>query len=281
MSSERSKQILERAAARADSSLPLPRVLVVLAHPDDEVLALGARLERYRESVLLCVTDGAPADGEDMRAHGFATLEEYREARRRELEDALRLAGVPVGQARTLRLIENGETVADKAAMLHLAELAWTLAREIELLKPEAVLTHPYEGGHPDHDSCAFAVHTAARLVAHKPVLVEAPSYYAGEHGMVTGEFLPPEMPKIVCELTPEEQARKRERLACFPSQQDILANFGTARESLRLAPEYDFTRAPHDGPLLYEGFGWGLTGAQFCRHAEEAINALDTAARA
>ena len=38
--------IWERSVAGHRSTLPPPRLLVVLAHPDDEVLALGARLER-------------------------------------------------------------------------------------------------------------------------------------------------------------------------------------------------------------------------------------------
>ncbi len=269
---ERNEEILARVAAPRGAALPLPRILVVLAHPDDEVLALGARLERCRESLLLCVTDGAPVDGEDARAHGFATLDGYRNARRRELDDALALAGVPTGNARML-----SRQVQDKAAMLHLAALTRALVREIGQFMPEAVLTHPYEGGHPDHDSCAFAVHTAVRLLppAQKPVIVEAPSYHAGEHGMVTDRFLPPATPTIVHELGPEEQARKRALLLCFRTQQAILANFSVERESFRLAPAYNFTEPPHTGPLLYESFGWGITGADFRRLAGEALSAL------
>jgi LmbE family N-acetylglucosaminyl deacetylase len=30
------------------------------------------------------------------------------------------------------------------------------------------VLTHAYEGGHPDHDAAAFAVHAAGKLLAHR-----------------------------------------------------------------------------------------------------------------
>ena len=269
--------MLARVAAPNDAPLPLPQALVVFAHPDDEVLALGARLERYRESVLVCVTDGAPADGKDARSHGFATLEHYRKARRQELENALALAGLPAGNAQSLLLEEGTQAVQDKTAMFHLPALARAVAQQMERLSPEAVLTHPYEGGHPDHDSCAFAVHMAVRLLSpsQAPIIIEAPSYHAGEHGMVTGRFMPPETPMIVRELSSEEQARKRARLACFRSQQSILANFGVAQESFRLAPAYDFTQPPHSGPLLYEGFGWNITGAAFRRLAGEAVASL------
>ena len=283
MLSRKQQAVLERVAAPCAAPPPLPRALVVLAHPDDEVLALGARLERYRESMLVCVTDGAPADGEDARQQGFATLDRYREARRRELDEALALAGMLTRNAQLLQIGENGQVVQDKAAMSHLPALARALARQIQQFAPEAVLTHPYEGGHPDHDSCAFAVHMAMRLLppSQAPVIVEAPSYHAGEHGMVTGRFLPPKMPTAIRELSPEEQARKRARLACFRTQQSILANFGVEQESFRLAPAYDFTQPPHPGPLLYEGFGWGITGAAFRRLAGEAASSLAAEAAA
>ncbi len=275
--------VLARVAAHWNAQEPLPGALVVLAHPDDEVLALGARLERFAESVLLCVTDGAPSDGEDARAHGFETLPAYREARRAELDAALALAAVPGERARTLLLEEDGmRAVEDKGAMASLVQITRQLRLEIERFRPEVLVTHPYEGGHPDHDSCAFAVHATVRLlrIPRPPVIVEAPSYFNGEHGMVTSSFLPKPASSqlIVCELSPEEQARKQARLDCFRSQQSILANFGVERELFRIAPIYDFTAPPHAGPLLYESFGWGITGQQFCAHARAALRSLGLA---
>ncbi len=268
---------LARIAAPAGSALPLPRALLVFAHPDDEVLAVGARLERFSASRLLCVTDGAPRDGEDARAQGFPSLDAYRAARRAELEAALALAGLPPSCAATLG-DGNSAAIPDKEAALHLVSLAHALLREIETFQPEAVLTHPYEGGHPDHDSCAFAVHAAVRLSALPPAIAEAPFYHAGPDGMETGRFLPAPSETVVRELSPEESERKRARLACFGSQASILANFQTERELYRLAPRYDFTRPPHPGALLYEGWGWPITGERFRALASEALRELGLA---
>lgn len=80
----------------------LPRAMIVVAHPDDEVVAVGGRLERFRESIFLYVTDGAPQDGADARAYGFHTLKEYRDARRAELAQAMRDAGIPEDCTHTL-----------------------------------------------------------------------------------------------------------------------------------------------------------------------------------
>lgn len=173
----------------------LPRLLVVLAHSDDEVLAVGGRLERMRASRMLCVTDGAPADGADARAHGFGSLQRYRDARRAELLAALALGGVPPSCAATLA-VKTGEALrvlADQTAALHLADLTRAVLAEIQEFRPEAVLTHPYEGGHPDHDACAFAIRTALELMGEgeRPPVLEAPFYHAGPSGIETGCFLP------------------------------------------------------------------------------------------
>lgn len=272
---------LERVAAPAGSPLPLPRMLAVLAHPDDEVLALGGRLERCRESRFLCVTDGAPTDGLDALKHGFASVGRYRDARRRELEAALQLAGIPSGCCSPL-LIQEGERarqIADKEAAFQLAALTRAVALEIASFRPETVVTHPYEGGHPDHDSCAFAVHAALDTMKPEwvPVVVEAPFYHAGPRGMETGAFLPfPLSPHTVVQaLSPAEQARKKALLDCFTSQQGILKEFAVDKELYRIAPRYDFTKPPHEGPLLYERWGWSLTGERFRELAGTALRAL------
>src|SRR6185312_12479347 len=86
--------LLDRISAPSASGLRLPRALLVFAHPDDEVIAVGGRLERFRESRLICVTDGAPRDGRDAREKGFSSLQGYASARRAELNAAVRHAGL-------------------------------------------------------------------------------------------------------------------------------------------------------------------------------------------
>ena len=278
-----SKAILERAAAPADSTLPLPRLLLVFAHPDDEVLAMGGRLERLTASHLLTVTDGTPADGADALHHGFTSLEAYRAARQRELDAALTHAGLSMEIASPL----EGTSllpVPDQTASFHLTTLLHAIANAIRILAPEAVLTHPYEGGHPDHDACAFAVHTAVQWLGNSPdsngtkpltpVILEAPFYHVGPGGSIeTGSFLQggSSPATLVRALSGAEQARKQARLACFVSQAETLAQFGTARELFRIAPTYDFGGSPHPGQLFYEQFRWGMAGARFRELAAQA----------
>lgn len=259
-------------------------MLVVFAHPDDEVLALGARLERLTEARIVTVTDGVPTDGRDAHSHGFATLDAYRNARRAELQAALAHAGLPAAVTQPFAAMPR---VADQEAALRLVPLTKGLCAVLGEFAPEIVLTHPYEGGHPDHDACAFAVHTALALhqralsgnmEAAQPIpLLEAPFYHSDGYGRLrTGAFLHEELhPSLSLPLSAEEQRNKRARLACFGSQADTLRQFGTGEERFRLAPRYDFTRPPHTGELLYEYFHWGMNGERFRLLATEALQQL------
>jgi LmbE family N-acetylglucosaminyl deacetylase len=240
------------------------KVAIVVAHPDDETIGLGAQFAQLRDPLLVQVTDGAP------RSFG-AGREDYARARRDEVTAALRAGG-----AHSVDRREIG--VVDQEASLDLARIT---ARLIELLaerRPEVILTHPYEGGHPDHDATAFAVHAAVRSIKWEkipaPVILEFTSYHAGPGGaMITGEFLPAEgCPENSIALGAEARRRKRAMIESFVTQREVLQAFPLDHERFRPAPAYDFTAPPHPGELYYERFDWGMTGARWRKLAHEAL---------
>jgi len=268
------EEILARASAPEGDPSPAPRALLVFAHPDDVALALGARIARFHDAYLLVVTDGAPHSGVDSHAHGFSSWQEYRDTRTRELTAMLSLAGLGHIGRETF-------DIPDQEACFRLPELTRRLAQRIHAVKPELVITHPYEGGHPDHDACAFAVHHACALAdgagSPRAAVVECAFYHAGPDFLETEVFLPAPtpVPEIDRDLTPREQSRKRERMECFVTQRTTLAQFPCDAERFRIAPQYDFTRPPHPGRTLYDHFPWGLTSDRFCRLASDATHEL------
>jgi LmbE family N-acetylglucosaminyl deacetylase len=145
----------------------------------------------------------------------------------------------------------------------------------------EVVITHAYEGGHPDHDSCALMVQSACTLLhqAHRPapIRLEFASYHERNGRMATGIFWSSERClEQVVPLDACERARKRQALAQFVSQREMIERFPLRLEveRLRAALFYDFTRPPPPGSVLYDRFGWRLTGE---RWREKACAALAT----
>ena len=265
----------QQATSAEDSPAPMPRAMLVFAHPDDETVALGARLGRFASALFVHVTDGAPRNEQDSRAKGFANLDDYRQAREAELRRALAMAGL--GEPRRERL-----GIPDQEASLHLQRLARRLKELVADQRPEVLFTHPYEGGHPDHDACAFAVHRACALLREHaepvPHIIEAAFYHAGHNGIEVGCFLPAAQAQdeAVYPLTRNERQRKQARLACFVSQRETLSNFPLVDERYRVAPRYDFSQPPHAGAALYDQFPWGMTSDRFSELARAAEAATE-----
>lgn len=265
--------LLDRLTASPADPRPVPRAAVIVAHPDDETVGAGARLPRLREALFVHVTDGAPRDLRDARAAGFETREAYAAARESELANALAGAGIAPERSHRLGLV-------DQEASLALAPLTRSVRDLLRAFRPEIVLTHPYEGGHPDHDATAFAVHGACRLLAHEgapvPAVAEATSYHDRDGTMVVYEFLPDGGRAGAARvLSDDERALKRALIACYETQAAMLRYFPVEVERFRLAPAYDFTRPPHEGVLFYERFEWGMTGRRWRELAREALAEL------
>ncbi|MBV8376430.1 MAG: PIG-L family deacetylase, partial [Verrucomicrobia bacterium] len=155
---------------------------------------------------------------------------------------------------------------------------AFWLLRE---LHPDVVLIPAYEGGHPDHDSTAFAVHQAAdRLEQSTPSLVEMCLYHDCNGQMQTGEFLRHSSiaDDLTIVLSNEDRRLKEEAFAIYSSQAEVLKYFSTEFERFRSAPTYNFRDPPHRGTLFYERFDWGVTGIEWRRLSLSARSALNEA---
>lgn len=241
-----------------NSSASAVRMAVVAAHPDDETIGASALVARCRNACVIFVTDGAPRDTQFWPPTIAGSREQYAAIRRQEAECALAHAGVPARQITWLGGV-------DQEAIFTLSELLRRLQSVLDELQPELLLTHPYEGGHPDHDCAALLASLALSRFATPVPLLEMTSYHARSGRLVTGEFLGSNaQEEWRLELSAEEMSRKRKMFEEYRSQQAVLKSFALDGEPFRLAPAYDFRKPPHQGKLWYECLGWAMTGERW-----------------
>lgn len=235
----------------------LGRTLVVVAHPDDECILCGGLLQKMCSPVVVYATDGSPQDPYFWRAHGSRAA--YRGVRQEESRRAL----AQVGLSEIVYLADRDERLVDQELFRNLG-IAYELLRDnVSKLRPDALLTLAYEGGHPDHDSCSFL---CSQLAAQTGLPAwEAPLYRRRRSELSVQEFIQPNGTEIFFEPNADELARKRAMCLEYSSQGDFLKVFGLARETFRPQAAYDYHRPPHDGPLNYEQWQWSMTGRDVC----------------
>jgi hypothetical protein len=112
------------------------RVVVIVAHPDDEAIGAGGLLAGLPDAVVAHVTDGAPRDVRYAQSKGFQTREEYARARRREVVNALAHVGITPDRCRDFGYV-------DGEASMQLLELVFDVADLMDEVRPDIVLTHP------------------------------------------------------------------------------------------------------------------------------------------
>jgi len=279
------------------NELLIRSVLVVAAHPDDETIGCGALLAGLDDGIrkyVVHVTDGAPRD-QQLFPEGVRTSREaYASMRREEALSALSMARIDARRLYSLGAV-------DQEASFELPRLHDALTELLRELRPDVVIAHAYEGGHPDHDAASFLAHKACAtfgaFTGNAPLLVEMTGYHSAAGRLVTGHFLPsptePEahtahdpvdvlrrlasMTPALVRYLPSAQlvSKKAAMMGAFASQKAVLRAFGHSYELFRHAPRYDFSRAPHEGPLHYERLGWKVTGEVFRHHVRLAEKEL------
>ncbi|PVG80966.1 GlcNAc-PI de-N-acetylase [Nocardioides gansuensis] len=150
-----------------------PRLLVVVAHPDDEAFGCGSVLAHATahgfRSTVVCATRGElgePAPGSGL------TRTDLPAARERELRAACALLGVE--RVELLGYRDSGVDGDPEPGSLAAAEpdrLREQVARLVEEVRPDVVVTLDASDGHRDHAAMRDATLAALDDVSHRPAV--------------------------------------------------------------------------------------------------------------
>jgi N-acetylglucosamine malate deacetylase 2 len=248
------------------------RCTVIVAHPADEIVGAGCLISRLDDVTVVHVTDGA-RDLSEAKAAGFDDVASYAEARKRECLEALAVAEVPHD-----RVVEFA--VPDTAACECLPDLTKRIASFLQEAGTDIVVTHPYEGGHPDHDATAFATHAALRLMElnglKPPTLFEMALHPGNDEISKLPEFLPgTEGETTTLVLDARATELKRQMFECLQSQRRSMQASPVGLERFRQPPQYDFSAPPQEGQLHYEKFDWAPRKSDWLSRSRKALKDL------
>jgi LmbE family N-acetylglucosaminyl deacetylase len=184
------------------SDLAGRRVVVVAAHPDDEVLGVGGLVRRLvaarAELSFVWATDGEASHP------GSTTVRARDLAAARRDESAAALAALGAGVAPRLHLgLPDGGLVDREPALARL------LRGPVE--GADLVLAPWSRDGHPDHEACGHAATTVATHVLEYPVWMW--------HWAVPGDHRVPWSRACRVDLDREVRGSKAAAVGCFASQ--------------------------------------------------------------
>jgi len=223
------------------------RVLILIPHPDDEIVgcAIAARRARADGATLwgLYLTTGIPSRQllwPWQRRHYEALVER----RRKEAIDAAGAIGIaPVGfldwPSRTLKShLDEALARIDAVAAEHAVGEIWAPA---------------WEGAHQDHD----AANCLASCLSKRVRVMEYAEYNFARGRVRSQVFADPDGSEAVLDLSAEERQFKRTLLTLYRSERSNLRHIRQEHESLRPLGHHDYAAAPHAGTLFWQRFHW------------------------
>jgi LmbE family N-acetylglucosaminyl deacetylase len=222
------------------------RILILIPHPDDEVVGCAAAIARAR-------AQGARVYGAFL-SHGFLPREHlwpwqrkgYGKRVRLRMEEAAKTADF-LG----ITVVAKNEERAAREIWRNLREVEAEVRGAIQHCAPDRIWVPAYEGGNPDHDGL-----NALASTLKDQAVFEFSEYhlFGGPH---SNRFIEKKGKEIVHRLTPEEKRMKQEALALYASEKGNLTGIACNEEQFRPLSAYDYSKRPHTGKLWYERFQW------------------------
>ncbi|RST72565.1 PIG-L family deacetylase [Siminovitchia acidinfaciens] len=197
-----------------------PDVLVIAAHPDDDVIGLGTILYRHSKNndniKVVFVTNGSRGNGASWRVK-VNESKRRSEVRFREAVQALSLINIPKENIFCLGYPDGG-------TQRYLKNMSEDIQTLILKFNPGRIYVHCIEGGHLDHDMTSYVVKFICSKIGYSNVFEWTEYHPKQPLGSQHVKFLPSYSSKqkeIKVDISEEERNLKRKMLA-FHHSQDV-----------------------------------------------------------
>ena len=238
-------------SARSDirtDPLSTRRVLLFAAHSSDEFSVAATLRAHVARGESVFISWYARDDRPDVGVRRAA-----------EAREAAALIGIPSERLEFADL-------SPVALLEQLPALVLALRDTVARVAPDLVYVPAFEGGHPDHDALNFAAFEAASSTGIEtrefPLYSASPDRRFFRRLQSFARFIPGAGDTQVRRLNPAEVRFKRELWALYRTQHPhfdrLVRRSGDEREfftteKTRPLPLRDYTKPPHERPLLYE----------------------------
>ncbi len=211
------------------------KLLYIFPHPDDESFGPARAISRHvrqgYEVHLLTLTRGGATKQRQKYGYSIQEMGEVRYAEMLEVQKVLDLAGMTV-----LDMPDSGLKEMDPR------EIEWDIIKEIEIVKPQIVITYPVHGISGFHDH--LVTHAVVKRVF-TDMKAEGADYLRRLAFITlnidsvkknTGRFRlhasPPELIDCIETVNEDDIERMRDALKCYVTYQDVIKESGVLKSA-------------------------------------------------
>lgn len=223
------------------------RILLLVPHPDDEVVACSASIGRAQAAganiFAAYLTNGCVAINQlwpwQRGHHPERIIQRQNEAKI--VANALKIMPVFWSQRSARHLWQE------------LPEVLKEIVVVLQQYQIDQVWVPAYEGGNPDHDG----LNAIGSYLSKKVSVLEFTAYNWHKNRCNSHQFPEVTPDTVIFKLTPQERIFKMNCLEVYRSEKHNLSYVETRQESYRKLIQYDYRKPPHTGLLWYMRFQW------------------------
>ena len=225
----------------------MKKVLLIFAHPDDEIVGLFTFINRKKKRGISFVTF--------FLTNGVMPREKMWFFKRNSYSSILSQRILEMKKSMTAIGIKNYtyQNIPSRTLKDNIEPSIYRINKLINKHKIDTLFAPAYEGGHQDHDAANFI---SSKFV-NKLSVYEYSEYNFFSNKVNSNHFINLSGKENNIYLDEHEKKEKIEALKIYESEKMNLNYLSFDKECYRSLLKYDYSKPPHSGILFYRRFSW------------------------